>query len=340
MKKPTLYIIIPCYNEEEVLPITSKQFLKELQTLIDDEKIDSDSKILFVNDGSKDNTWDIIVNLSQEDEHFAGISQSRNRGHQNAVLAGLMDSKDKCDITISIDCDGQDDIAAMGDMVDQYLMGYEVVYGVRSKRDTDTFFKRFTAESFYKLLNAMGAEVVFNHADYRLISSRVLDELAEFREVNLFLRGMVPLVGFKSTSVYYERHERIAGESHYPLRKMLALAFDGITSLSIKPLSLITCLGLVVSIVSFIGVFYAVISYFRGDAVSGWASMICIMCALGGVQLISLGVIGQYIGKIYMETKHRPRYIISERTDDMEKEALKGRDINDKQKTNQKILYR
>lgn len=319
MKKPTLFIIIPCYNEEKVLPITSKQFLEELQTLIDTDKISQDSKILFVNDGSQDSTWDIIVNLSKENEHFSGISQSRNRGHQNAVLAGLMDSRDKCDITISIDCDGQDDIAAMGKMVDQYLDGYEVVYGVRSKRNTDTFFKRFTAESFYKLLNAMGAEVTFNHADYRLISSRVLDEFAEFKEVNLFLRGMVPLVGFKSTSVYYERHERIAGESHYPLSKMLSLAFDGITSLSIKPLRLITCLGLVVSIISFIGVLYAVIAYFRGDAVSGWASMICIMCALGGIQLISLGVIGQYIGKIYMETKHRPRYIISERTDEIKK---------------------
>ena len=219
--------------------------------------------------------------------------------------------------SFSIDCDGQDDIAAMGDMIDQYLKGYEVVYGVRSKRDTDTFFKRFTAESFYRLLSAMGTEVVFNHADYRLISSRVLDEFSEFKEVNLFLRGMIPLVGFKSTSVYYERHERIAGESHYPLSKMLSLAFDGITSLSIKPLSLITCLGLVVSVASFIGVLYAVISYLRGDAVSGWASMICIMCALGGIQLVSLGVIGQYIGKIYMETKHRPRYIISERTDEL-----------------------
>ena len=319
MKKPTLFIIIPCYNEEKVLPITSKQFLEELQTLIDTDKISQDSKILFVNDGSQDSTWDIIVNLSKENEHFSGISQSRNRGHQNAVLAGLMDSRDKCDITISIDCDGQDDIAAMGKMVDQYLDGYEVVYGVRSKRNTDTFFKRFTAESFYKLLNAMGAEVTFNHADYRLISSRVLDEFAEFKEVNLFLRGMVPLVGFKSTSVYYERHERIAGESHYPLSKMLSLAFDGITSLSIKPLRLITCLGLAVSIISFIGVLYAVIAYFRGDAVSGWASMICIMFALGGIQLISLGVIGQYIGKIYMETKHRPRYIISERTDEIKK---------------------
>lgn len=317
MKKPTLYIIIPCYNEEKVLPITSKLFLNELQTLIGVGKISQNSKILFVNDGSRDSTWDIIVKLSKDNVHFSGISQSRNRGHQNAVLAGLMDSRDKCDVTISIDCDGQDDIAAMGEMIDQYLKGYEVVYGVRSKRDTDTFFKRFTAESFYRLLNAMGAEVVFNHADYRLISSRVLDEFSEFKEVNLFLRGMIPLVGFKSTSVYYERHERIAGESHYPLSKMLSLAFDGITSLSIKPLSLITCLGLVVSVASFIGVLYAVISYLRGDAVSGWASMICIMCALGGIQLVSLGVIGQYIGKIYMETKHRPRYIISERTDEL-----------------------
>ena len=310
MKKPTLYIIIPCYNEEKVLPITSKLFLNELQTLIGVGKISQNSKILFVNDGSRDSTWDIIVKLSKDNVHFSGISQSRNRGHQNAVLAGLMDSRDKCDVTISIDCDGQDDIAAMGEMIDQYLKGYEVVYGVRSKRDTDTFFKRFTAESFYRLLSAMGAEVVFNHADYRLISSRGLDEFSEFKEVNLFLRGMIPLVGFKSTSVYYERHERIAGESHYPLSKMLSLAFDGITSLSIKPLSLITCLGLVVSVASFIGVLYAVISYLRGDAVSGWASMICIMCALGGIQLVSLGVIGQYIGKIYMETKHRPRYEI------------------------------
>lgn len=319
MKTPTLDIIIPCYNEEKVLPMTSKLFLEELQSLMDSGRVSRDSRILFVNDGSTDSTWDIIVKLSKENEHFAGISQSRNRGHQNAVLAGLMEVKDSCDITISIDCDGQDDITAMTNMVDEYLSGCEVVYGVRSKRDTDTFFKRTTAQGFYRFLNAMGAEVVYNHADYRLISSRVLKELANFKEVNLFLRGMVPLVGFKSTSVYYERHERLAGESHYPLRKMLALAFDGITSLSIKPLSLITALGLVVSTVSFIGILYALIAYFCGNAVSGWASMVCIVCALGGIQLISLGVIGQYIGKIYMETKHRPRYIISERTDDMKK---------------------
>ena len=314
---PVLYIVIPCYNEEKVLPITSKLFLEELKKLMGNNKVSSQSRILFVNDGSRDKTWEIILNLSKEDEHFSGISLSRNRGHQNAVLAGLMDSKDKCDITISIDCDGQDDITAMEEMVDKYAEGCEVVYGVRSSRKRDTFFKRFTAESFYKLLNSMGAEVVFNHADYRLISSRVLDEFAEFKEVNLFLRGMIPLVGFKSTSVYYERHERLAGESHYPLRKMLALAFDGITSLSIKPLSFITGLGLIVSLISFIGVLYAVIAYFRGDAVSGWTSMTCIICMLGGIQLVSLGVIGQYIGKIYMESKHRPRYIISERTENL-----------------------
>lgn len=316
MKSPKLYVIIPCYNEEKVLPITSKLFLDELKDLIDKGKISEKSRILFVNDGSNDETWNSIIQLSRLDKHYMGISQSRNRGHQNAVLAGLMDSRDKCDITISIDCDGQDDIRAMEEMVDQYLNGYEVVYGVRSKRDTDTFFKRFTAESFYKLLNAMGAEVVFNHADYRLVSSRVLDEFSEFHEVNLFLRGLIPLVGFKSTTVYYERHERMAGESHYPLSKMLALAFDGITSLSIKPLTLITCFGLIVSFFSFIGVFYALIAHLFGNAVSGWASMTCIICALGGIQLISLGVIGQYIGKIYLETKRRPRYIISERTED------------------------
>ena len=317
MKLPILYIIIPCYNEETVLPITSDLFLKELQVLMSSKKVSGDSRIVFVNDGSHDTTWSIIKELSMKDNHFTGLCLSRNRGHQNAVLAGLMESKDKCDITISIDCDGQDDISAMEEMVDQYMQGNEVVYGVRSKRDTDTFFKRFTAECFYKLLNVMGAEVVYNHADYRLMSSRVLNEFAQFGEVNLFLRGMVPLVGFKSATVYYERHERIAGESHYPLSKMLALAFDGITSLSVKPLSLITSFGFIVSVLSFIGVLYAVISYLRGAAVSGWASMICIICMLGGIQLICLGVIGQYIGKIYMEVKHRPRYIISERTENV-----------------------
>lgn len=313
-----LYIVIPCYNEEKVLPITAPMFLDELNDLVSKGKISDDSKIMFVNDGSKDNTWDIIKKLSEQDKHFIGICQSRNRGHQNAVLAGLMEAKDYADITISIDCDGQDDIKAVESMVDEYHNGAEVVYGVRSKRDTDTFFKRFTAESFYKILNKMGAEVVFNHADYRLISSRVLHEFAEFKEVNLFLRGMIPLVGFKSTSVYYERHERIAGESHYPLSKMLGLAFDGITSLSVKPLRLITGFGVFVAMVSFIGVMWAIIAAILGNTVSGWASMTCIICFVSGVQLICLGVIGEYIGKIYMESKHRPRYIISERTYDEE----------------------
>lgn len=313
---PSLYMIIPCYNEEEVLPITSKLFLNELVDLTEKGKISPDSRIMFVNDGSKDSTWDIICSLAKENEHYIGISQSRNRGHQNAVLAGLMEAKDRCDITISIDCDGQDDIGAMEAMVDAYLDGCEVVYGVRSKRETDTWLKRFTAESFYKLLIAMGAEVVYNHADYRLISSRVLQEFSEFKEVNLFLRGMIPLVGFKSTSVYYERHERLAGESHYPLSKMLALAFDGITSLSVKPLRIITGLGITVSLVSFIGVIWAVIAWLLRHTVSGWASTTCIICFIGGIQLVSLGVIGEYIGKIYMEAKHRPRYIISERTEE------------------------
>lgn len=276
--------------------------------------ISEKSKILFVDDGSKDNTWEIIKELSESNNVFCGIKQSRNRGHQNAVLAGLMESKDKCDITISIDCDGQDDIRAMESMVKEYLTGSEVVYGVRSSRKTDTFFKRFTAESFYKFLSFMGAEVVYNHADYRLISSRVLQEFADFKEVNLFLRGMVPLVGFKSGTVYYERYERIAGESHYPLKKMLALAFDGITSLSVKPLRMITMMGTGISILSVISIIWVIISYFAGRTVAGWSSIVCIMCFLSGVQLVALGVIGEYIGKIYMEVKHRPRYIISEKT--------------------------
>lgn len=309
-----LFVIIPCYNEEEVLPITSGLFLEELQDLIKKNKISDESRILFVNDGSKDRTWEIIEQLAGKDKHFIGMSQSRNRGHQNAVLAGLMEAKDMADITISIDCDGQDDITAMEAMVDAYYDGCEVVYGVRSKRETDTFFKRFTAQMFYKVLNYMGAEVVYNHADYRLISCRVLQEFANFKEVNLFLRGMIPLVGFKSTCVYYERHERMAGKSHYPLGKMLTLAFDGITSLSIKPIRLIAALGVGVSLMSFVGVIWAVISSFMGRTVAGWTSTVCIVCFMGGVQLICLGVLGEYIGKIYMEVKARPRYIISERT--------------------------
>ena len=311
---PRLIIVIPCYNEQEVLPITAPQFLAKINQLASEGLISGDSRVMFVNDGSKDDTWNIIQQLADQDEHYIGIAQSRNRGHQNAVLAGLMEAKDMCDITISIDCDGQDDINAMDEMVKAYLEGCEIVYGVRSKRDTDTFFKRFTAESFYKLLNSMGAEVVYNHADYRLISSRALQELAKFKEVNIFLRGMVPLVGFKSTSVYYERSERAAGRSHYPLSKMLALAFDGITSLSIKPIKMIIGMGVIVAFISFIGIIWAVVEAILGKTVMGWASTTCIICFLSGVQLISVGVIGEYIGKIYMEVKQRPRYIISDRT--------------------------
>ncbi|MBO6129210.1 MAG: glycosyltransferase [Pseudobutyrivibrio sp.] len=312
--KPILYIVIPCYNEQEVLPITAPQFLAKINELVRLDKIDDKSRVMFVNDGSKDDTWNIIKDLAKQDEHYVGITQSRNRGHQNAVLAGLMEAKELCDITISIDCDGQDDINAMNEMVDAYADGCEIVYGVRSKRDTDTFFKRFTAESFYKLLNSMGAEVVFNHADYRLVSSRVLNEFANYKEVNIFLRGMFPLVGFKSTSVYYERNERIAGESHYPLSKMLSLAFDGITSLSIKPIRIITGFGVFVAFISLVLIVYSIVQHFLGNTLGGWTSTMIAVCFLGGIQLISLGVIGEYVGKTYMETKQRPRYIISERT--------------------------
>ena len=314
MENPTLYIVVPCYNEEAVLPLTAPAFLEKLNSLCATGKVSDDSRILFVDDGSKDSTWTIISALAKQDRHYLGIRQSRNRGHQNAVLAGLMEAKDRCDFTISIDCDGQDDLNAMDAMVDAYHGGCEIVYGVRSSRETDTFFKRFTAQSFYRLLNAMGVDAVYNHADYRLVSSRVLQEFASFREVNLFLRGMFPLVGFKSTSVYYERHPRIAGESKYPLRKMLALAFEGITSLSVKPLHIITGLGGCIAALSFIGVLWSLIVALCGNSVPGWASMTCIICFIGGVQLTCLGVIGEYIGKIYLEVKQRPRYIISQRT--------------------------
>lgn len=317
--KPVLYIVIPCYNEEKVLPITAPLFLEQLKVMQEKDLISSDSKIMFVNDGSKDNTWNTIKKLAAENKSIIGIAQSRNRGHQNAVLAGLMEAKDKCDITISIDCDGQDDISVMSQMVEEYLSGSEVVYGVRSSRQTDTFFKRATAEGFYKFLNAMGAEVVFNHADYRLISSKVLQEFANFKEVNLFLRGIIPLVGFKSSSVYYERKERFAGETHYPLGKMLALAIDGITSLSVKPLRLISSLGIVMSLCSIAGLIWTLISKFFGSTTAGWTSIVAAICLLSSVQLVCIGIIGEYIGKIYMEVKGRPRYIISERTEDYEK---------------------
>ena len=317
---PKLYIVIPCYNEQEVLPLTAPLFRQEIESLTAAGKIDPDSRILFVNDGSRDGTWEIIQDLSRKDPCFQGLCLSRNRGHQNALLCGLMEARDRCDITISIDCDGQDDIRAMDSMVDEYLAGAEIVYGVRSSRETDTFFKRFTAQSFYKLLNWMGADTVYNHADYRLVSARVLKEFANFREVNIFLRGMFPLVGFKSTSVYYERNERLAGKSHYPLKKMLALAFDGITSLSVKPIRIITGVGVFISVISFLLILYALIAWISGRAVAGWASTLIAVALLGGIQLISLGVIGEYIGKIFLETKQRPRYIVSERTEGMSPE--------------------
>lgn len=314
MGKPVLYIVVPCYNEQEVLPITAPMFLNKLRQLSAEGLIAGESRVLFVNDGSSDDTWSIICALSKSDEHYIGISQSRNRGHQNAVLAGLMEARDKCDISISVDCDGQDDLNAMDEMVRAYLDGCDVVYGVRADRASDTFFKRTSAQGFYKFLSAMGAEVVYNHADYRLISARALNELAKFDEVNLYLRGLVPLVGFKSTTVSYTRTERLAGKSKYPLRRMLALAGDGITSLSIKPLRLIMSFGIIVALLSFVGVIWAIVSALSGHSVAGWASTTCIICFVSGVQLICMGVIGEYVGKIYMETKRRPRYIISERT--------------------------
>ena len=318
VQNPILHIIIPCYNEEKVLPITAPLFLEQLNKMKIEGLISTQSKIVFVNDGSRDSTWEIIKKLSKENSAYFGISQSRNRGHQNAVLAGLMESMNNCDITISIDCDGQDDISVMSDMVKEYKDGCEIVYGVRNNRKSDTFFKRTTAEGFYKFLKAMGAEIVFNHADYRLVSSRALKELAKFKEVNLYLRGMIPLVGFKSTSVYFQRTERLAGKSHYPLKKMLGLAVDGITSLSVKPLHLISSVGFFMSIISFTFLIWVLCAKLFGQTVTGWTSTVAIVCLLSGIQLVSLGVIGEYIGKIYMEVKARPRYIISETTEDNE----------------------
>lgn len=312
--KPVLYIVIPCYNEEKVLPVTSGMFLEKLKSLISEAVISDDSRIMFVNDGSRDSTWDIITELSKEEKYFTGISLSRNRGHQNALLAGLLEAEPLCDITISIDCDGQDDVNAIDSMVREYLDGAEIVYGVRSSRETDTFFKRTSAQCFYKLMNRMGANVVYNHADYRLLSARVIKELANFKEVNIFLRGMIPLVGFKSTCVYYERHERLAGESHYPLKKMISLALNGITSLSTKPIRIITAFGFIVALLSFLGIIWSVITFALGKTVAGWASLVTIIFFFSGIQLLSLGIIGEYIGKIYLETKARPRFIIEKKT--------------------------
>lgn len=311
--EPILYFVIPCYNEEQVLPETAGLFLGKLNAMIEAGKISPDSRVMFVNDGSRDKTWEIISGLTEEDEHYAGISLSHNRGHQNALIAGLMEARLHADITISMDCDGQDDIECSEQMVDEYLKGVDIVYGVRNDRSTDSGFKRTTAECYYSLLRAMGIEIIPNHADYRLMSSRVLDALAGYSEVNLFLRGIIPHMGFKSSTVYYSRAKRIAGTTHYPLGKMIALAVDGITSFSVKPLRIITFLGIFVALLSFIGIIYALIGAASGNIVEGWTSMTCIICFVSGIQMISLGVIGEYIGKIYLETKRRPRYIIDER---------------------------
>lgn len=309
-KKPILNLVIPCYNEEEALPFTKKELDKKMDALIKSQLIDENSKVVLVNDGSKDKTWEIITKLHEENKMYVGINLSRNRGHQNALLAGLMYAKDHADISISMDADLQDDINVMDDMIKKYLDGANIVYGVRSSRKKDTFFKKFTAEGFYKFMNKMGVEVVFNHADCRLMDKTALEALSKYKEVNLFLRGIVPQLGYKTDIAYYERNERVAGDSKYPLKKMLSFAMDGITSFSVKPLRFITSLGFIILLLSFITLIYAVIMKIVGNTVSGWTFIICSIWLIGGIQMLSLGVIGEYIGKIYNETKQRPRYII------------------------------
>ena len=306
----TLYVVVPCYKEEEVLPETAKRLKEKLTALIAQGKISPRSRILFVNDGSKDRTWPIIEELHARDRIFSGVNLSRNRGHQNALLAGLMTAVQHADLMVSMDADLQDDIDAMDKMIDAYHEGYDVVYGVRASRKTDSFFKRFTAESFYKLMKAMGVDIVFNHADYRLMSRRAVEGLADFKEVNLFLRGIVPQIGYAWTTVEYDRAKRFAGESKYPLKKMLSFAFDGITSFSVKPMRLILVLGAVIFVLSLLMLLWALVEWVSGKTVSGWASLICSIWMIGGIQLLALGVIGEYIGKVYSETKARPRYII------------------------------
>ncbi|MGI5928343.1 glycosyltransferase family 2 protein [Pseudoflavonifractor sp.] len=317
----TLYIVVPCYNEEEVLPETSRRLKAKVEALKGAGKIGTDSRILFVNDGSRDRTWEMISDLHKADPVFSGVNLSRNRGHQNALLAGLMTAKDRCDMAISMDADLQDDIDAVDAMVDKFHEGCDIVYGVRSSRKKDTFFKRFTAEGFYRVMNFLGAETVFNHADYRLLSRRALEGLAQFREVNLFLRGIVPMIGYTSATVEYERGERFAGESKYPLKKMLSFAMEGITSLSTKPIRYITGLGFLVFLVSIIMLIYSVVRWAMGETILGWASLICSVWAIGGLILLSLGVIGEYIGKIYLETKERPRFIIRDVLDGEDKKG-------------------
>ncbi|MBS6216245.1 MAG: glycosyltransferase family 2 protein [Clostridiales bacterium] len=313
-----LYIVVPCYNEEEVLPETARRLKEKMEALIAAGRISEESRVLFVNDGSRDRTWAIIEELHKGDRRFSGVNLTRNRGHQNALLAGLMTAKDRADMVVSMDADLQDDIGAVDAMVEQYYAGCDIVYGVRSSREKDTFFKRFTAEGFYRVMNFLGAETVFNHADYRLMSKRALEGLAQFKEVNLFLRGIVPMIGYTTGTVEYERGERFAGESKYPLKKMLSFAMEGITSLSTKPIRYITLLGFLVFVVSLLMLVYSIVRWAHGATVIGWASVICSVWAIGGLILLALGVIGEYIGKIYLETKERPRFLIKEVLDQHE----------------------
>ncbi len=313
-----LYLVVPCYNEEEVLPETARRLKEKLHALIARGAVSRESRVLFVNDGSRDKTWSLIEGLHRSDPCFSGVNLTRNRGHQNALLAGLMTAKDRADVAISMDADLQDDIDAVDAMVEKYHAGCDIVYGVRSSRKKDTFFKRFTAEGFYRVMNFLGAETVFNHADYRLMSKRALEGLAQFKEVNLFLRGIVPMIGYTTSTVEYERGERFAGESKYPLKKMLSFAMEGITSLSTKPIRYITSLGFLVFLVSILMLIYSIIRWAHGDTVIGWASVICSVWAIGGLILLALGVIGEYIGKIYLETKERPRFLIKEVLDQHE----------------------
>lgn len=314
----TLYLVLPCYNEEEVLPETSKQLRSKMLSLIDSGRISSKSRIVFVDDGSSDRTWEIISELHRDDTIFQGIRLSRNNGHQNALLAGLMTVKSLCDMTITLDADLQDDIEAIDEMIEKYYGGCDIVYGVRNSRDTDTAFKRKTAEGFYKIMRFFGADIVYNHADYRLMSRKALDELESFKEVNLFLRGIVPMIGCKSDKVYYARKKRFAGKTKYPLKKMLAFAWEGITSLSIKPIRMIMTLGSFIFLVSIAMLIYSIIRHATGHTVVGWTSIVVSIWAIGGLQLLAIGIIGEYIGKIYLETKHRPRFIVEDYLSDEE----------------------
>lgn len=318
MRNSTLYLVVPCYDEEEVLPYTINALSEKMKALIQAEKIACDSRIVFVNDGSSDSTWDIISSAHKADSLISGINLTRNRGHQNALLAGLMTVKDCCDVTISLDADLQDDINAIDKMLVEYQNGCEIVYGVRSKRDTDTFFKRFTARSFYKFMKFLGVNTVYDHADYRLMSSKALESLSEFKEVNLYLRGIMPMIGYKTAKVEYERRARQAGESKYPLSKMIALAFEGITSLSTKPIRLITLLGLFIFAASICFGIYSLVQHFLGNTIQGWTSLFLSIWAVGGLIIFSLGIVGEYVGKIYLETKQRPRFLVQEFLNDTE----------------------